>query len=54
MPVSWQRRLSVCSATWMLRTIVPSTPFAVASVSDALMRSKPRLMSGGSSLRART
>jgi hypothetical protein len=53
MPVSWHSRLSVCSATAMLATIVDSTLRAVAPVSARPSRSKPALMSGGSSLRAR-
>src|ERR1700741_2815529 len=53
MPVSWHSRLSVSSATAMLRIMVPSMRFAPASVSAAASRSKPRLMSGGSSFRAR-
>jgi hypothetical protein len=38
----------------MFVIIVPSTCFAVASVSDAARRAKPALMSGGSSFKART
>jgi hypothetical protein len=53
-PVSWQSRFSVSSATRMLVTIVASTFFAVASVSVAVSRAKPCLMSGGRIFSART
>jgi len=53
MPVSWHSRLSVSSATAMLRIMVPSMRFAPASVSAAASVAKPRLMSGGSSFSAR-
>jgi hypothetical protein len=53
MPVSWQRRFSVSSATLMLVIMVPSTFFAVASVSPAARRWKPSLMSGGRIFSAR-
>src|ERR1043166_3867774 len=53
MPVSWHSRLSVCSATVMLRIMVPSTDLPVALVSLAMRPSKPRLMSGGSIFSAR-
>jgi hypothetical protein len=53
MPVSWQRRLFVSSATAILRIMVPSMRFAPASVSAAASLSKPRLISGGSSFSAR-
>jgi hypothetical protein len=45
--------LSRASATPMLAIIVPSTRFAVASVSRAASPVKPSLMSGGSILSAR-
>src|SRR5689334_21997052 len=53
MPVSWQSRLSVASATAMLRIIVPSMRFAPASLSRAASASKPCFTSGGSRLSAR-
>src|SRR4029079_14130496 len=53
MPVSWQSRFCRFSATAMFSTMVPSTARPVASVSAAISRSKPRLMSGGSSFTER-
>src|SRR5690348_3977358 len=53
MPVSWQSRLSVDSATAMLRIIVPSMRFAPASRSRAASASKPRFTSGGRRFSAR-
>jgi hypothetical protein len=41
MPVSWQSRLPVRSATAMFSIIVPSTAFAVALVSRAASAAKP-------------
>jgi len=53
MPVSWQSRLSVFSATAMFSIIVARIVRAVPSVSAASSRAKPRLMSSGSSFSAR-
>src|SRR5688572_26267222 len=53
MPVSWHSRLSVSSATAMLRTIVPSMRFAPASRSPRASAVKPALTSGGRRLSAR-
>jgi len=52
MPVSWQSRLRVRSATAMFSTIVSRMVLPVASVSSAISRSKPCLMSRGSNLSA--
>src|SRR5512146_2937642 len=54
MPVSWHSKLSVSSATLMLVIMVPSTLLAVASDSRPASAANPCLMSGGSSLSART
>src|SRR3954465_3140455 len=53
MPVSWQRRLSVSSATRMLRTIVPRIRCAVGSDSADVRRANPSFTSGGNILSAR-
>src|SRR5262245_43713871 len=53
MPVSWQSRLSVRSATEMLLIITPRMPCARASRSRAASASNPDFTSGGSSLSAR-
>jgi hypothetical protein len=53
MPVSWHNRLSVSSATAILRIIVPSIRFAPASLSLLASAAKPCFTSGGNSLSAR-
>jgi hypothetical protein len=53
MPVSWHSRLSVSSATAMLRIMVPSMRFAPASLSLLASAANPCFTSGGSSLSAR-